>query len=114
MLATKEICKVRSDAVGGKTKAYAYAIVERNNKASARVIVLDAKRGDIGSTSAAYAEAAFGVLGAAAVTVSPYLGHDGVAGRSPGCGPKGGRWPRSCKIRPRVCFVIGCTAQLVL
>ena len=34
MLATKEICKVRRDAVGGKTKAYAYAIVERNNKVS--------------------------------------------------------------------------------
>ena len=43
MLATKEICKVRRDAVGGKTKAYAYAIVARNNKASARVVVLDGK-----------------------------------------------------------------------
>ena len=36
MLATKEICKVRRDAVGGKTKAYAYAIVERNNKRGVR------------------------------------------------------------------------------
>ena len=42
MLALKEICKVRRDAVGGDTKTYAYAIVERNNKASARVVVLDA------------------------------------------------------------------------
>ena len=47
MLATKEICKVRRDAVGGKTKAYAYAVVERNNKVSARVIVLDADVGQL-------------------------------------------------------------------
>jgi len=39
-------------------------------------VLLDAKRGDIGSTAAAYASAAFDVLGAAAVTVSPYLGQD--------------------------------------
>ena len=49
MLATKEICKVRRDAVGGKTKAYAYAVVERNNKVSARVIVLDAKLSPCGT-----------------------------------------------------------------
>jgi orotidine-5'-phosphate decarboxylase len=39
-------------------------------------VVLDAKRGDIGSTAEAYARAAFEILGAAAVTVSPYLGGD--------------------------------------
>ena len=44
-----------------------------------RIMVLDAKRGDIGSTAEAYAHAAFGVLGADAVTVSPYLGGDSVA-----------------------------------
>jgi orotidine 5'-phosphate decarboxylase subfamily 2 len=44
-----------------------------------RLVVLDAKRGDIGSTAAAYARAAFEVLGADAVTVSPYLGGDAVA-----------------------------------
>jgi len=44
-----------------------------------RLVVLDAKRGDIGSTSEAYARAAFGVLDADALTVSPYLGHDGIA-----------------------------------
>ena len=49
MLAAKEICKVRRDAVGGNTKAYAYAIVERNNKASARVVVLDAKLAPCGT-----------------------------------------------------------------
>ena len=39
-------------------------------------VVLDAKRGDIGSTAEAYSRAAFDVLGAAAVTVNPYLGGD--------------------------------------
>jgi uridine monophosphate synthetase len=42
-------------------------------------VLLDAKRGDIGSTAAAYARAAFDVLGAHAVTVNPYLGMDSVA-----------------------------------
>jgi orotidine-5'-phosphate decarboxylase len=41
--------------------------------------VLDAKRGDIGNTSQAYARAAFEVFGADAVTVNPYLGKDAVA-----------------------------------
>jgi orotidine 5'-phosphate decarboxylase subfamily 2 len=44
-----------------------------------QVVILDAKRGDIGNTAAAYARAAFGVLGAHALTVNPYLGHDAVA-----------------------------------
>jgi len=39
-------------------------------------IILDAKRGDIGSTATAYAEMAFDLVGADAVTVNPYLGHD--------------------------------------
>lgn len=39
-------------------------------------ILLDAKRGDIGNTARAYAKAAFEVLGADAITVSPYLGKD--------------------------------------
>jgi len=41
-------------------------------------VLLDAKRGDIGHTAAAYARAAFEVWGADAITVSPYLGRDGV------------------------------------
>lgn len=40
--------------------------------------ILDAKRGDIGSTARAYARAAFEVWGADAVTVNPYLGYDSV------------------------------------
>lgn len=42
-------------------------------------VLLDAKRGDIGSTAAAYARAAFEIWRADAVTVNPYLGRDGVA-----------------------------------
>ena len=41
-------------------------------------VILDAKRGDIGSTAAAYARAAYDVWGAGAVTVAPYLGADSV------------------------------------
>lgn len=40
------------------------------------VLVLDAKRGDIGSTAGFYAREAFGRYGADAVTVNPYLGTD--------------------------------------
>jgi len=39
-------------------------------------VILDAKRGDIGSTAAHYAREAFGRYQADAVTVNPYLGHD--------------------------------------
>jgi len=42
-------------------------------------VILDAKRGDIGSTAEAYARAAFQTWGADALTVSPYLGGDSVA-----------------------------------
>jgi len=41
-------------------------------------LILDAKRGDIGSTAEHYAEEAFGRYGAHAVTVNPYLGTDSV------------------------------------
>jgi len=42
-------------------------------------VLLDAKRNDIGSTAAAYAKACYEALGVDAVTVTPYLGKDGVA-----------------------------------
>ena len=42
-------------------------------------VLLDAKRGDIGSTAKAYARACFEELGVDAVTLSPYLGEDSVA-----------------------------------
>ena len=43
------------------------------------LVLLDAKRGDIGHSCAAYAQAAFDVLGADALTANPYLGGDAVA-----------------------------------
>ncbi len=42
-------------------------------------VIVDAKRGDIGNTSAMYAKAIFEDLGADAVTLSPYLGEDSLA-----------------------------------
>ncbi|HOT91950.1 MAG TPA: orotidine-5'-phosphate decarboxylase [Anaerolineae bacterium] len=42
-------------------------------------VLLDAKRGDIGSTAKAYARAVFDELNADAVTVNPYLGQDSIA-----------------------------------
>lgn len=41
-------------------------------------VILDAKRGDIGKSSAAYAAAAYDVFKADAVTVSPWMGSDSV------------------------------------
>ncbi len=41
-------------------------------------VILDAKRGDVGHTAEAYARAAFDVLGAGAVTLSPWLGRDAI------------------------------------
>lgn len=41
-------------------------------------VILDAKRGDIGSTSEAYARSVFDELGADAVTVQPYLGQTAI------------------------------------
>ncbi len=41
-------------------------------------VIGDAKRGDIGNTARAYAQALFSVLGFDAATVNPYLGHDSV------------------------------------
>lgn len=62
--------------------------VVRRAKDLGLLVILDSKRGDIASTAAAYADAAFGgtavsdrrfpVWGADAVTVNPYLGADAV------------------------------------
>ena len=42
-------------------------------------VIIDAKRGDIGSTAARQAVALFDALGADAVTVNPYLGEEAIA-----------------------------------
>jgi orotidine-5'-phosphate decarboxylase len=59
----------------------ALAEVIRLARALSLVTIADAKRGDIGSTSAAYAEAFLGGgdFGCDAITVNPYLGSDALA-----------------------------------
>ncbi|HEX4152200.1 MAG TPA: orotidine-5'-phosphate decarboxylase [Steroidobacteraceae bacterium] len=48
-------------------------------RAPQALVILDAKRNDIGNTAEAYAREAFERYGADAVTVSPYMGEDSVA-----------------------------------
>ena len=57
-----------------------YAVLERlrAHVPADRILILDAKRGDIGNTAAAYARALFDVLGADVVTVNPLLGGDSI------------------------------------
>jgi orotidine-5'-phosphate decarboxylase len=52
-------------------------IIEEYKKKNIPVL-LDAKRGDIGKTSTAYANAVFGFWKADAVTINPYMGSDSV------------------------------------
>lgn len=62
-------------AIGAETQLVKLCEHIRSNHPDA-VLILDAKRGDIGSTAAKYADEAFGRYGADAVTVNPYLGSD--------------------------------------
>jgi orotidine 5'-phosphate decarboxylase subfamily 2 len=53
------------------------AIKEESDRLGSMIpVILDAKRGDIASTGEAYAKSAFEILGAHAITLSPYLGKD--------------------------------------
>jgi uridine monophosphate synthetase len=63
------------------------AEVIRHAHAAGKLVILDAKRGDISSTAEAYAAAAFDRLGADAMTVNPLLGRDSIqAFARPGAG----------------------------
>jgi orotidine 5'-phosphate decarboxylase subfamily 2 len=54
-------------------------IQEQSDRLGSRILViLDAKRGDIASTAAAYARSAFVNLGADCITLNPYLGKDSI------------------------------------
>lgn len=55
-----------------------YEAVVKEAAALGLLVIGDVKRGDIGSTAGAYAEAHLDVLGADAVTVNPYFGTDGL------------------------------------
>jgi orotidine-5'-phosphate decarboxylase len=62
----------------GPTGVAALQRLMRRAKQLGLIAILDAKRGDIASTAAAYAAAAFDVMDADAVTINPYLGRDAV------------------------------------
>lgn len=57
-----------------------FSLLQNTIKAIPRgiVIILDGKRNDIGNTAKKYASACFDILGADAVTITPYLGKDGI------------------------------------
>ena len=64
-------------ALGGEDELAA-SIRYIRERAPAALVILDAKRGDIGNTAEAYAREAFDRYGADAVTVNPYMGEDSV------------------------------------
>jgi orotidine-5'-phosphate decarboxylase len=62
----------------GKEAELAASIAYIRERAPNALVILDAKRNDIGNTAVAYASEAFDRYGADAVTVSPYMGEDSV------------------------------------
>jgi orotidine-5'-phosphate decarboxylase len=62
----------------GKEGELAASILYIRERAPAALVILDAKRNDIGNTAQAYAREAFERYGADAVTVNPYMGEDSV------------------------------------
>jgi orotidine-5'-phosphate decarboxylase len=63
----------------GKEEELAATIEYIRERAPDAMVILDAKRNDIGNTAEAYAREAFDRYGADAVTVNPYMGEDSVA-----------------------------------
>ena len=62
----------------GKERELEATIRYIRERAPAALVILDAKRGDIGNTAEAYAREAFERYDADAVTVNPYMGEDSV------------------------------------
>lgn len=65
-------------AAHGAEDALTWLIAHIHEHHAGTPVILDAKRGDIGSTAQNYAIEAFDRYGADAVTVNPYLGRDAV------------------------------------
>jgi orotidine-5'-phosphate decarboxylase len=65
-------------SAAGAEDQLALSIRYIRERAPAALVILDAKRGDIGNTAEAYAREAFDRYGADAVTVNPYMGEDSV------------------------------------
>jgi orotidine-5'-phosphate decarboxylase len=81
--ATYELCAAYKPQIAfysalGKESELAASIRYIRDRAPAALVILDAKRGDIGNTAEAYAREAFDRYGADAVTVNPYMGEDSV------------------------------------
>lgn len=66
------------EALGEPGLAALGDLVDHIHAATDRLVILDAKRGDVGHTAERYAHAAYEVHKADAVTVSPYMGRDAV------------------------------------
>ncbi len=64
-------------------RAYHETVIAAQEKGL--IVIGDVKRGDLGSTAEAYAEAHFDVIGVDAITVSPYLGRDSIDPFLPAC-----------------------------
>lgn len=62
----------------GAEEELASSIRYIRERAPDALVILDAKRGDIGNTAEAYAREAFDRYGADAVTINPYMGADSV------------------------------------
>jgi len=62
----------------GREAELAASIRYIRERAPDALVILDAKRGDIGNTAQAYAREAFDRYGADAVTVNPFMGEDSV------------------------------------
>lgn len=76
-----QVCAVKPNAAFFEQHGSAgWRVLEglRARVPSDRMLIVDAKRGDIGSTADAYARALFDGLGADAVTVNPLMGEDAV------------------------------------
>ena len=65
-------------SAAGAEEQLASSIRYIRERAPAALVILDAKRGDIGNTAEAYVREAFERYGADAVTVNPYMGADSV------------------------------------
>src|SRR6202142_763055 len=79
--ATHDLCAAYKPQIAfysalGKESELAASIRYVRERAPAALVILDAKRGDIGNTAEAYAREAFDRYGADAVTVNPYMGED--------------------------------------
>ena len=65
-------------AVGSEVRTRGEHPLHPRARTCSAVVILDAKRNDIGNTAEAYAREAFERYGADAVTVNPYMGEDAV------------------------------------